>query len=364
MGDVWDRLQSVTIRISADKSPRKTDRVTAEKLNEDRTVGNWKRFYDGINALERGCGYSDYSDLIKLCKTAGEQDDKRLLQVIEQKHKLFDVVLILRSVEPAIKLSWINSRSFTNVHTLFECLRQALADTEQPCAEVDVIVNGLLDLQKESSEHFQYLLDRHILYKNGITPIVSQLLEHLPKEGWAVLSQCISFDTVHPDQIRFWDQCTRRLNWANVHIQAEPLLDAWEKYIVQSLSGLGYYRRSLYCDASNMLITVLCYKLDTIEQYSDAMERILRAGETAMYRWYESGTHQFGTLASFLSVIAHLYYIWLNNSVAYGKPFPEKLRLRCLSLINQWRYLWDGYRKDPIGEEIVQLESWLKATGK
>lgn len=362
MGDVWDKLQSVTIRISADKSPRKTDRVSVEKLNEDRTVGNWKRFYDGINALERGCGYSDYSDLIKLCKTAGEQDDKRLLQVIEQKRKLFDVVLILRSVEPAIKLSWINSHSFTKVHTLFECLRQMLADAEQPGVEVDAIINGLLDLQVASSEHFQYLLSHRILYQDRSTLIMSKLLKHLPKEGWATLSQCVSFDDIDERKIRFWDQCTGELNWKSIYDQAEPLLDAWASYIAQSSSDLN--RQSLYCDVSDMLIALLCYKLDTAEQYSSAMERTLCAGEAAMYRWYESGTHQFGTLASFLSVIAHLYYIWLNNSVAYGKPFPEKLRLRCLSLIDQWRYLWDGYRKDPIGEEIVQLESWLKATDK
>ena len=48
-------------------------------------------------ALERGCGYSDHSDLTALCKTASLQDDRRLLQIIEQKAKLFDVVLLLYS---------------------------------------------------------------------------------------------------------------------------------------------------------------------------------------------------------------------------------------------------------------------------
>lgn len=360
MDEVWDKLQAVMIHISADRSPYEADRGNAKKLDEGCVEGNWKAFYEGIDALERGCGYSDYGALKEWCKTAGAQDDRRLLQVIEQKPKLFDMVLFLRSVEPMIKLAWIDNNLFTRAPALFECLRQSLINTEQGGSYPDTIVKGLLDLAQMSSEHFQYLLNHYILYKENIIPIASKLLECLPKNGWAILSQCVSFDDVTPNQMRFWNQCASKLTWDVVHSQAEPLLDAWGTYMVQSLSG--HYRQSLYCNVSNILINILVYKLDTVEQYLDAMERILCAGEMAMYCWYERETQQFGALIACLSVIEHLRYVWINNSVAYDKPFPKGLRSRCLALISQWRYLWISCGKDKTREEILQLENWLEAT--
>ncbi len=358
MDEAWAKLQTVSIRINADRSPREVDRTNANKLSNGCAGDNWEAFYEALEALERGCGYSDHSDLTALCKTASLQDDRRLLQIIEQKAKLFDVVLFLRSVDPAIKLAWINNCSFTKAPVLFECLRQALAEAEQNEPEADAIVKGLCNLREKSSEHFRYLLSHNILYKESMIPVASKLLEHIPKEGWAVLSQCISFDDVTQNQMRFWDQCANELTWNTVYRQAEPLLEAWGAYMLQSLSG--QYRQSLYCDVSNMLITILVHKLDTFGQYLDAMEKAAHAGEVAMYRWYEHESQQFGALIACLSIIEHLRYVWLKNAVAYAKPFPEKLRFKCSTLISQWRYLWVSCGKDGAGKEIIQLENWLK----
>ena len=101
--------------------------------------------------------------------------------------------------------------------------------------------------------------------------------------------------------------------------------------------------------------------MDTVEQFIDAMERVLNAGEMAIYRWYEGVTKQFGTLVTCLSIIEHLRYVWINNFTAYGVLFPEKLCSRCLALISQWRYLWVSCGSDNVKEEIIQLDNWLKS---
>jgi hypothetical protein len=359
MDEVWAKLQAVSIRINADSSPYESDRANSIKLSQNCNQNGWKTFYEGIDALERGCGYSDHSELTALCKTAGLQDNRRLLQIIEQKAKLLDVVIFLRSVDPVIKLAWIKNCSFTKTPVLFECLRQALTETEVIESQADSIVKGLCNLQQKSSEHFRYLLSHHILYKEKMVTIMSKLLEHLPQNGWALLSQCVTFDDITPTKMKFWDQCASKLNWNVVCTEAEPLLDAWSAYIAQSL--LGHYRQSLYFNISNVLLTILIYKLDTVEQFLDAMERVLNAGEMAIYRWYEGVTKQFGTLVTCLSIIEHLRYVWINNFTAYGVLFPEKLCSRCLALISQWRYLWVSCGSDNVKEEIIQLDNWLKS---
>lgn len=359
MSDAWEKLQTATVRIDADKSKLETDRANARKLGQDCEQGNWETFYEGLDALERGCGYSGYSELVALCKTAGQQNDRRLLQIIEQKTKMMDIVLFLRSVDPAIKLAWINNRLFTKMPVLFECLRQALKETGRIEPQVDIIVKGLCDLQQKTPKYFRYLLDRNIIYKENVIPLASKLLECLQEEGWTVLSQCVTFDSVTQDRMEFWDRCAGELNWDIVHRRAGPLLDAWGAYMARSLVE-GHYRQSLYCDVSNLLITILIYKLGTVEQYFDAMERALCAGEMAMYRWYEREAQQFGALIACLSIIEHLRYVWMNNSAAYDEPFPKKLRDRGLTIIGQWRYLWASSGKEPIAREILQQENWLK----
>ena len=86
---------------------------------------------------------------------------------------------------------------------------------------------------------------------------MSKLLEHLPQNGWALLSQCVTFDDITPTKMKFWDQCASKLNWNVVCTEAEPLLDAWSAYIAQSL--LGHYRQSLYFNISNVLLTILIF---------------------------------------------------------------------------------------------------------
>lgn len=358
MDEVWGKLQAMSIHINADQSPREADRSNAKKLSDGYVEGNWKAFYEALGALERGCGYSDYRMLAELCRTASLQDDRHLLQVIEQKTKLFDIVLFLRSVEPITKLAWIDGNSFTKTFALFECLRQMLTDSSYSRSYLDTVVKGLLGLAQMSSEHFRYLLSHNILYRENMISITSKLLESLPENGWAVLSQCVTFDSVTPNQMKFWNQCASKLDWNIVHRRAAPLLDAWGSYMAQSFSG--HYRQSLYCDVSNMLIPILIYKLDTVKQYLYVMEQTLCTGETAMYRWYERETQQFGALIACLSIIEHLHYVWINNSAAYNEPFPEKLSSSCLFLINQWRYLWVSCGEKTIKEEINRLESWLK----
>lgn len=361
MDDVWNSLLTVKININTDASSPETDRVAVKKINQSCVDGAWEPFYEGIDALERGCGYPDHRDLTEMCKIAGWQNSGQLLQTIEQKTKLLDVVLFLRSVEPTIKLTWIDNNSFSKTPVLFECLRQALMDTTQSRSYPDVIVKGLCDLSQMSSVHFQYLLNHIILVENDMIPIASKLLENLPRNGWATLSQCISFDKFTLARQKFWKQCIDKLAWDMIYNRAEPLLDAWDAYIKQSFSGHYHHsRQSLYCGVSNMLIILLTYKLNTVEQYIDATERTLCAGEKTMYCWYEHENQQFGALMACLSVIAHLHCVWVKNFAANYKLFPENIRSKCLAFLAQWRYLWVLCGKDMAGKEILQLENWFK----
>lgn len=357
MDALWNNLQFLSVSAKENASPLATDRAYAKTLNDVRIGGDWQTFYEAIAALEHGCGFQPSKMVKDWCKAASLQDDKRLLQIIEQKSRLFDLVFCLHNVEPDVKLAWISDGAFTSTFALFECLRQLLTEDVQNEATCDVLIKGLCGLLQLSQEHFYYLLRHYILYQNNMIALFSRLLKCLPKSGWLVLTQCVSFDSSDLGRMQFWNQAAESLNWNTVYSQAEPLLESWEAYIKQSLPG--HYRQSLFSEVSNLLVGILACKLDTPEQCLTAMEQAVCAGETAMYRWYERETQQFGALITCLSIIEHLRLVWIKNSAAYAKPFPDELRCRCLALISQWRYLWVTGGKEQAEKEIVRLENWL-----
>ncbi len=360
MDTLWKALDSFHFHLSAEKSKNNTDKQYVKDLAIKQTDKNWGTFYQAIQALERGPGYPDNEKLIALCRRGSDQNDQRLISIIEEKPDLFDIVMFLRCVSHEKKIEWLNSKVLCNGPVLFECLRQELQHGELTEAQQSSVVCGLCQLLKYSTAQFQYLLNQFVIHFPKNIPIMAKLLPQLPESGWKALGGCVSFSELVPDHMSFWDQCGREQDWSSLYHNAIPLLDEWNTYIDQSIAT-GKWGQSLYNNISNVLINILVYQLDSLPAYMETLENAISAGEKAMMRWYERSIHQRGALFACLAQIELLHYVWNNNQENYAVPFPEDLRTRSLQIILQYRFFWDEpMLKDTIQKEVLQLKEWLE----
>lgn len=360
MDALWKALDSCHCQVSAEKSKNNTDKQYAKNLAIKQMDENWGTFYQAIQALEMGPGFPDDEKLIALCQRGSEQDDRRLLSMIEKKSDLFDIVILLRCVSHEKKIEWLNSKAFSNAPTLFECLRQEIQYGKLTETQQLSIACGLCQLLKYSTARFQYLLNRFVIHFQKNIPIMVKLLPQLPESGWTALAACISFAELTPDHMSFWDQCGRKQDWSSLYQNAIPLLNEWNTYVEQSIST-GKWGQSLYNNISNVLINILVYQLDSFPAYMKTLGNAISATEKAMLCWYERSTHQRGALFGCLAQIELLHYVWINNQEDYTVPFPEDLRTRLLQIILQYRFFWDEpMLKDTIQTEVLRLKEWLE----
>jgi len=360
MDDIWAKLLSLQVKIQPERSPLNTDKKYASELMTKQENGDWKIFYQAIDALERGCGYSQYSEIEELCQSGARQDNKRLLEIIEQKSGMIDIVILLHCTDSDVKLEWVEASAVKNPIVLFECLRPILSGNEFSSKEQSALVKGLSHLLMTSQDQFVYFLNRYLLYSNHHIPIVSKLIAQFSEKGWRLLSDVLSFDDVNPERIRFWDQCANNQNWLEIYGKAEPIIEAWKSHLDKKISD-GSFGNSLYNDVSNIIVTILSIKLASIEEYMSMMEKAISVGEESMYRWYEGEGQQRGVLLASLSLVAHLRFVWMNNEEKYkNMPFPEIIRVRIICFISQWRFLWDdNLFRDTAQKEVRQLEEWM-----
>lgn len=361
MDDIWKALSSIHVQINPDKSRLNTDKNYAKDLMADQASGNWKKFYQAIDALEQGCGYPPFPELLEICKKAALQDNQRLLRIAEQKPSMLEMVYIFLCVDQVVKLAWVGSDAFSKSLALFECLRQSLCNrNEVEGKNACIIASGLCKLSVQEPEQFRYLLTHFILYQDNYITLTTELLLQLSRESWTSLSNCISFADVDFRRMSFWDRCAESQDWDAISSRAQPLVSAWSNFIQKSIVS-GIFGFSLYNDVSNILITLMCYHLNTLDGFKSVLENTLDVCEKAMYRWYENEAKQRGAFLACMSQIEHLRYVWINNEKKYSMPFPNELHNKILSLISEWRFLWDNpLFRDKAQKEMDQLRIWLQ----
>ena len=359
MDNVWTKLLSLQVKIQTGKYPLNTDKKYASNLMMKLENGNWEIFYQAIDALERGCGYSQFNEIEELCQSGAKQDDKRLLKIIEQKSGMINIVILLRCVDSEVKLDWIDTDVIKNPMVLFECLRQILSGYELSSKEQSALVKGLNRLSMISRDQFKYILNRYLLYRDCHIPVVSMLMTQLSKDGWVLLSDVLLFENVIPERMQFWDQCANNQNWLEIYSKVEPIIKAWKSHLNKKISD-GSFGNSLYNDVSNILVTVLSIKLSSVEKYVNTMKKAIYVGKKSMYRWYESEYQQRGVLFANLSLFAHLCFVWMKNEEKYNVPFPKIIIKNLMRFISQWRFLWDdNLYQDTAQKEVHQIEEWI-----
>ncbi len=314
------------------------DQKYATDLAIKHSEGQWQTFYRAIAALEHGCGHLDMSPLSAICKQCAEEDAYRLLQVIEKKEQIYDMVAMLLCVDHNVKMEWLRTNAFSTIPGLFECLRQVLVQGKLIEEDHFPIAHGLCNLLEQSLERFQYLFNSQLDFKAAYTGVLSTMLSQLSEKGWQEYCKYISFQQTGISHFDFWMQWGQFQKWDKLYQKAYPLVKAWNEYIHKFVAQQAencYFGDSLYNVYSNGLIQILCYQLDSVTEYTDAISQAVDICELAMQRWYNSSSCMCQTFLACLSQIALLHYVWLNKQREYAAPFPEKTRLRLLHLMIQ-----------------------------
>lgn len=183
MDEIWKALRFVHVRTNPNASQRRTDQNYARDLQITQDENRWQTFYRAIDALECGCGYHPVPMLEELCQKALACDEGQFLRILAEEPAMFDIVMILRYVDSGTMLRWIEAGMLSNTNVLFECLRVILRDGPLPEETQKTVAKGLLCLCDISSEHFQYILQIWVLFRNNCVGIVRVLLSRLTEEG-------------------------------------------------------------------------------------------------------------------------------------------------------------------------------------
>ena len=360
MNNVWDSLAALKIEVDILKCRSDTDKKYSRDLIEGITGNAPIDFYNAIDAVERGCGFQSSVELSELCQKAANQDSERLLNVIEEKTKMLEIVFLLYSTERYVKLDWVKNGLFHKPIVLYECLRQLLRDYQcQETEENDTIAKGLCRLSTQIPERFINLLNRYILFHEQFIPLFSRVMELLPSRGWAVFGSSLSFGDVDKKRMAFIDKCAGPLDWEEMNMQAYPLVEAWLTFLKKCVKNMKF-GSSLYNDASNLLITILVYHTKTYKGFVRILNETVSSCESLMYQWYESVTQLRSVYFAHLTFMEHMHFVWENNCGKYAAAFPDDIRTRMLFLLDEWQFLWDDdLFRDKSQSEIQQLRNWL-----
>lgn len=359
MEEMWAKLVALHITINPEGSKRNSDKEYAKTLMATRENEEWHLFYQALDALERGCGYPDCSEWETLCQNCVSQDSRRVLQIIEQKQGMLEMVILLHCVPRVDRFKWIDDALFSGTDTLFEILRQFLSEVVLENHEQVVIVAGLCQLLNLDSNRFRYLFQHYLLNNQRQISIVTKLMAGLSKEGWKAVSKSVSFNSLDSEKLAFWDQCGRQQDWKTIYCFAEPLTRAWTSFISVSIADKKF-GMSLYNNLSNIIINILLFELNSYKQFFDMLNKYVCEAETAMYRWYEGECQQRGVLLACMSVVEHLRFVWINNKKIYKRSFPDNLRSRILCLMKEFRFLWDTPTLQKTKKEMSSLQVWIE----
>jgi len=358
MDELWKALEFVRISTNPDASYRKTDQNYAADLQARQADGQWENFYRAIDALENGCGCQYSKELDLLCRKGAQQDNQRLLKIVEAKPNMIEIVIMLSYVDSDIRLHWIEAAMISNVNVLFECLRKMLQQRRMTEREQNAAAQGLLQLCALSSDRFQYLLRIYVFFRNDCIPVMRAILPRLTEDGWSALGSCVSFDGIDEKRFCFWSQCVPGQDWQSIGSRAVPFLRKWYGALEVNAEK-GRVFPSLYNDASNLLIDILLSRLNTPERYIQILEQVVTRTEQAMDRWYENALQQSGTLLAGFSLLAHLRLVWLNQQ-SPAVSLPNELCQRALRLIKRRQYLWAVHGGAGLCGELRELERWLE----
>lgn len=360
MNNMWDSLEALKIDVDLLRCRSDTDRKYSWDLIEGLTDNDLIDFYNAVDAVERGYGFKYSVELLELCQRAASQDNERLLNVIEEKTKMLEVVLLLYSTERSVKLDWVKNGPFYKPIVLYECLRQLLRDCKcQETEENNTLAKGLCQLSIQIPERFKNLLNRYILFREQFIPLFSRVMELLPSKGWAALGSSLSFGDVDKKHMAFIDKCAEPLDWEEMNIRAYPLVEAWLTFLKKCVKSMKF-GSSLYNDVSNLLITILVCHIKTYESFAHILNETISSCESLMYQWYESVTQLRSVYFAHLTLMEHMHFVWENNCDKYATAFPDNIRTRMLFLLDEWQFLWDDdlfHGKSQ--SEIQQLRNWL-----
>lgn len=352
MDDKWKQLASNSIRWHAPEG-EDTDELAMPADSPD-----WKKFYRDFQGFVDGCVYAGEETLAALCSACAREDDLRLLRAIEQKERLLDVAMLLRAVEHPVRIKWLREGDCTSPLVLFECLRREMLSAGLAPEEQDAVAGGICRLT-ELGPAYARALFQQIRGGTKDRPVVEKLLGRLSRKGWEVLADSVSFGRMTPEKTRFWDQCGAGQDWDKLQEKAQPLVDAWEAYLTESIRK-GEFSDQLYNAFSNWLLGILRCRLGTAEAFEEAGQKALDCCRAVLQRWYESSVQQeYGLLAA-LARVALLRYVWSSQESLAAAGFPENLRRQTLALLDRSRYLWEAGLYPEAAGRIRELEGWLE----
>lgn len=342
----WEGLKNIEIKIYSSDGTKSSQRIM-EDLNSAKTSDKSTGFYNAVDAVERGCGFSYLNNMDFIKETVKEKPDY-FLQIMHEKNKCLDILVMLLYVPAQTKLSWVNTRKLNSPFLLCECLRQLVRENFRNDRDCLIIAKGMSELSEKDLEKFSYLLRRIMYIEKENRFLLSCLLNIMPAVAWEEMGNLISWNLTN--KLNYFKACSDDVKWYEISDRTKPFLNKWFSYVEDCIQKKRFDPRLLN-SVSDWIIRILIVKLDTIEKFETLLSNMISICEQKVNEWYLTKMQQSAVFNACLSVIYHLVFVLLNS--CYKDCVDTVLIERMWRIINKHRCLWEQHNEINISVQTI-----------
>ena len=312
INEVLQVLKKINIDISIPSNASRSDKGLHNLLIEGTEENNYKKIYRFVRSVEMGCGFysSETAKLKKMYDIAISRNKDMVIEILNDKSKLIDIVYNCHCIQGEHKLLLLQSPYLTNAFVAFELIRQLLNDIKLQGADnyfkyKAAIGNGIIKLASLDTDLYQYFI-KEFEHKEEFHHVMGVALSNMSAIDRKIFAKSITIDK----------QDNNYYNYVNTLLQnigkdkydsfimdiKEVIYQRWNDYLSALLKSKEFVSSIIINSYGDIILNCLCKRYEDKELFFGDLDAIATEFSKAIYKWYEKETE-----------FSSMYYIYATK---------------------------------------------------
>lgn len=357
--NVWDVLERVHMKLQTTAQSGRAEHTYLQLLEECEQEKNLDKFYQVVDALERGIGFPYDKELQELLQKAFEEDSCRLFALLAKKEYMIDCCMLINLCSTEMLGFFVQMEGQEYPFFLYECARQLLNRD----ADEEAIVAAVQQLSDLSQEFWQRWLQHHE-YNLRWQQLLGHVLGELSAPALEIYAKTVSldrsFDMRHQQAITSVFQMIPAEKADRLIEAIAPIMyQRWERNLAAIKASGTIQQTVIMTPYIDVIYNVLCYLFQKKADWKQELKKWSELLITDIQKWYQSESQ---LSAYFFTDITQIYLLLFWGQQKW-EQFCDEDVINLLDDVKKaaqrYDYLWR--RNEQIkGKFESLLESWCE----